>query len=123
MGSNTNIKQMNFKYDLFTTQEMSASFHPLQALASSQPPPASSAAHSVDQQLHEWGQALWLDFEAADPFRKDWALQQEGDAVMSLPDEKHGGNFALRIVENPVRKDWTPEQEGASAHGGARPRE
>jgi hypothetical protein len=43
----------------------------------SQPPTASSATHSVDQQLHEWGQALWLDLEAADPFRTDWILQQE----------------------------------------------
>jgi hypothetical protein len=75
--STTVITPMDLKYDISMAQVMSASFHPLQALSSSQPPPASSAAHSVDQQLHEWGQALWLDLEAADPFRKDWNPWQE----------------------------------------------
>jgi hypothetical protein len=32
---------------------------------------------SVDQQLHEWGQAFWIQHENADPFHVDWLLWQE----------------------------------------------
>ena len=52
------------------------------ARASSTPPTTSSSdARSVDQQLHEWGQALWLNLESADPFRKDGNPQHERATV------------------------------------------
>jgi hypothetical protein len=65
------------KDDLTVAHLISASDSPPQSFASS-PLPSSGAVQSVDQQLHEWGQALWLDLERADPFRKDWNPQQEG---------------------------------------------
>ncbi len=33
-----------------------------------------SLAGSVDQQLHEWDQAFWIDHEGDDPFHDDWNL-------------------------------------------------
>ena len=39
-------------------------------------PNQGASARSVDQQLHDWDQTLWLDLESADPFRNDWHTPQ-----------------------------------------------
>jgi hypothetical protein len=32
---------------------------------------------SVDQQLHEWSQAFWIEQDTADPFHDDWGSRKE----------------------------------------------
>jgi hypothetical protein len=56
-----------------------------QALAPAPNPSQGASAQSVDQQLQEWGQSLWLDLETSDPFREDWKPEQEGATVSGDP--------------------------------------
>ena len=56
---------------------------PPKALSPS-PPTTSSVAASVDQQLHDWNQAFWLEHESADPFHDDWGLQRADASVVTV---------------------------------------
>ena len=87
------------------------------------PPLSSSAAQSVDQQLHEWGRALWLDLESADPFRRDWNPPPAGApaaaaAAASLPD---GSGRHHRGRHHRGRRQARDEPESLSDEAGPSP--
>ena len=99
-NSNTLIQEIRKEYIEWPRFHWSAPFHlsrPQTGEETSKLHNRGASARSVDQQLHDWEQALWLDLESADPFRKDWTLQQGkaevGRGSSLLDDENHAGCF------------------------------
>ena len=64
---------------------------------------SAASGQSVDQQLHEWGRALWLDFESADPFRRDWNPQPSGNISWAHLLKRNGEAWHFQHFQSSTR--------------------